>query len=112
MERLTKKLPEGGYDANGHGDGELLAALGKLEDLYESVVAEHELIRLNMRDLSKLGKASTATYTMLMGSRYLLEELQKRMDETPADTEGRLAQLKKLIANPDAPADDGYKDVE
>ena len=63
MERYTKQTPEGGYTAEGLSTEELLAALGKYEDLYESVEAELELVRLNLEELSKAGKARSATYT-------------------------------------------------
>lgn len=75
MERYTKQTPEGGYTAEGLSTEELLAALGKYEDLYESVEAELELVRLNLEELSKAGKARSATYTMLTGSRFMLEEM-------------------------------------
>ena len=79
MDRLTQPAPGGGYTAGEHSPEELLAALGKYEDLYESVGAELELVRLNLQELSKAGKARSATYTMLSGSRFLLEEMQKRL---------------------------------
>jgi len=60
MERYTKQTPEGGYTAEGLSTEELLAALGKYEDLYESVEAELELVRLNLEELSKAGKARSA----------------------------------------------------
>ena len=46
MERYTKQSPSGGYTAEGLSTEELLAALGKYEDLYESVEAELELGRI------------------------------------------------------------------
>ena len=108
MERLTKRLPGGEYEAAGRGEAELLAALGKYEDLYESVGAELELVRLNLQELSKAGKARSATYTMLSGSRFLLEEMQKRLDEPGDDVAGRLRALKRQLE----PEDDGFRDVE
>ena len=94
MERYTKLTPEG-YTAEGHSTEELLAALGKYEDLYESVAAELELVRLNLQELSKAGKARSATYTMLTGSRFMLEEMQKRLDEPASDVAGGLTPLKR-----------------
>lgn len=110
MERLTKRLENGAYDAGEHTAEEILAALGKYEDLYESVAAEHELVRLNMEDLSRAGKARSATYTMLMGSSYLLEEMQKRLDEPAGEVAGRLENLKRMID--EDPDDDSIHDVE
>ena len=107
MERLTRQSP-GGYEAEGAGEAELLAALGKYEDLYESVEAELELVKLNLQELSKAGKARSATYTMLSGSRFLLEEMQKRLDEPGDDVAGRLRALKRQLE----PEDDGFRDVE
>ena len=107
MERLTKQTP-GGYEAEGAGEAELLAALGKYEDLYESVEAELELVKVNLQELSKAGKARSATFTMLTGSKYLLEEMQKRLNEPPADIAGRLNALKRQLE----PEDDGFRDVE
>ena len=104
MDRLTQPAPGGGYTAGEHSPEELLAALGKYEDLYESVGAELELVRLNLQELSKAGKARSATYTMLSGSRFLLEEMQKRSmspvttsqagcaPQAPARTRGRRLQ--------------------
>ena len=103
MERYTKLTPEG-YTAEGHSTEELLAALGKYEDLYESVAAELELVRLNLQELSKAGKARSATYTMLTGSRFML----KRLDEPASDVAGRLNALKRQLE----PEDDGFRDVE
>ena len=108
MGRLTQPAPGGGYTAGGHRPEELLAALGKYEDLYESVGAELELVRLNLQELSKAGKARSATYTMLSGSRFLLEEMQKRLDEPGDDVAGRLRALKRQLE----PEDDGFRDVE
>ena len=107
MERLTRQSP-GGSEAEGAGEAELLAALGKYEDLYESVEAELELVKLNLQELSKAGKARSATFTMLTGSKYLLEEMQKRLNEPPADIAGRLNALKRQLE----PEDDGFRDVE
>ena len=47
MERLTKRL-EGGEYVSERGEAELLAELGRYEDFFESIEAEHELIRLNL----------------------------------------------------------------
>lgn len=112
MERLTSRLPDGSYSADDHEAAELLAALGKFEDLYESVAAERELVRLNMEALGAAGRAGSATYTMLMGSRYLLEEMQKRLDEPAADVAGRLVALRRELETPGAPEDDGFRDAE
>ena len=106
MERYTKLTPEG-YTAEGHSTEELLAALGKYEDLYESVAAELELVRLNLQELSKAGKARSATYTMLTGSRFMLEEMQKRLDEPASAGAGGLT----AFTRPPAPADAGSRDV-
>ncbi len=108
MERYTKQTPGGGYTAEGLSTEELLAALGKYEDLYESVEAELELVRLNLEELSKAGKARSATYTMLTGSRFMLEEMQKRLNEPAEDIAGRLNALKRQLE----PEDDGFRDVE
>ena len=110
MERYTKQTPEGGYTAEGLSTEELLAALGKYEDLYESVEAELELVRLNLEELSKAGKARSATYTMLTGSRFMLEEMQSRIDEPAGEVAARLENLKRLLK--EDPEDDGIYDVE
>ena len=70
--------------------------------------AELELVRLNLQELSKAGKARSATYTMLTGSRFMLEEMQKRLDEPASDVAGRLNALKRQLE----PEDDGFRDVE
>lgn len=111
MERLTTKTATGGFAAEGKSTEELLAALGKYEDMYESLVAEQELVRLNMEALSAMAKASSATYAMLMGSKHMLAEMIERFDESPEEISGRLQNLKKLIED-DGRDEDGFKDVE
>ena len=109
MDRLTKRLEDGTYDAGEHSSEEVLAELGKYEDFMESVESELELINLNLEALRSYGKQRSATYTMLRGSGYMLEEMQKRLAEPAAEVAARLASLKKLISeNPD----DGIHDVE
>ena len=77
MERLTTLSASGEY-ASERAQSELLAELGRYEDFAESVEAELELVRLNLGDLKAAGRQRSATYTMLMGSKYMLEEMQKR----------------------------------
>ena len=45
---------------------------------------------------------------MLTGSRFMLEEMQKRLNEPAADVAGRLNALKRQLE----PEDDGFRDVE
>ncbi len=111
MERLTTKTSDGVFAAEETSTGDLLAALGKFEDMYESLVAEQELVRLNMEALSARAKASSATYTMLMGSKHMLAEMIERFDEAPELLSARLENLKKLIED-DGRDEDGFKDVE
>ena len=47
---------------------------------------------------------------MLMGSSYLLEEMQKRLDEPAGEVAGRLENLRRMID--EDPDDDGIHDVE
>lgn len=108
MERLTERLPGGGYSAESRETAELLEALGRLEDQYESIAAELELVRLNLKDLSQSGRARSATYATLAGSRYMLEDMLKRLDEPPAEVASRLAALRRETEEPD----DGFRDVE
>lgn len=110
MERLTVRLENGAYGAGSHTADEILDALGKYEDLYESIAAEHELVKLNLDDLYRAGKGRSATYTMLQGSRYMLEEMQKRLDEPSNEVAARLENLKRMIS--EDPDDDGIHDVE
>lgn len=111
MERLTKRLDDGKFVAEDKSTDELITALGKFEDMYESIVAEQELVRLNMEALSAMRKASSATYTMLMGSKYMLKEMVDRFGETPEAINERLEKLKKLIED-DGRDEEGFKDVE
>lgn len=108
MERYTKQTPEGGYTAEGLSTEELLAALGKYEDLYESVEAELELVRAEPGGALQGRQGRSATYTMLTGSRFMLEEMQKRLNEPAEDIAGRLNALKRQLG----PEDDGFRDVE
>lgn len=107
MERLTTLSASGEY-ASGRAQSELLAELGRYEDFAESVEAELELVRLNLGDLKAAGRQRSATYTMLMGSKYMLEEMQKRLAEPPKETAARLENLRRLIDGDD----DGIRDVE
>ena len=108
MERLTTRLDNGGYSAEGRSAAESLAALGRYEDLHESLYAERELVQLNLDELKKAGRARSATYATLMGSRYMLDDMIKRVGEPSNEIAARLISLKKMIA----PEDDGIHDVE
>ncbi len=110
MERLTKRLEDGAYSAGEHTAEEVLAALGKYEDLCEGIAAEHELVELNLEDLARAGKLRSATYTMLQGSKFMLEEMQSRIDEPAGEVAARLENLKRLLK--EDPEDDGIYDVE
>ncbi len=110
MERLTRRLESGAYDAPGRTSEEVLAELGNYEDFIESVEAELELINLNLEALASYGKQRSATYTMLRGSGYMLEEMQKRLAEPSGDVNKRLDMLKRMIT--DDHDDDGIHDVE
>ena len=110
MERLTRRLPDGSYDAGERETGELVSELGKYEDFCESLLAERELVRLNLEELSAAGKTRTATYTTLMGSRYMLDDMLKRLSEPQAEAAARLANMKRLIGRD--PDDDGIHNVE
>lgn len=103
MERLTKRLPGGEYEAAGRGEAELLAALGRYEDQYESIELELELVKLNLKDLSAAGKARSATYATLAGSRFMLE----RYAQAPAGA-GRGG----LTASGGPPARDGGQGIK
>ncbi len=109
MERLTRKLPDGSYEAAGRGPEEILAALGRFEDQYESLQAELELVKLNMGDLSQMGKARSATYATLAGSRFMLQDMLTRLDEPPQEVARRLEALRREVGQPE---DDGFRDVE
>ena len=88
MERLTKRLENGGYDAGERTLEEIIAELGKYEDFMESIEAELELVNLNLEALRSYGKQRSATYTMLRGSAEVtarLESLRKMIDEDPDD---------------------------
>ena len=109
MERLTKRLENGGYDAGERTLEEIIAELGKYEDFMESVEAELELVNLNLEALRSYGKQRSATYTMLRGSGYMLEEMQKRIAEPSAEVAARLESLRKMID--EDPDGDGIHDV-
>ena len=96
MERLTKRL-EGGEYVSERSEAELLAELGRYEDFFESIEAEHELIRLNLETLAASGQQRSATYTMLHGSAFMLEDMQKRLGEPSDEVNQRLALLKRMI---------------
>lgn len=107
MERHTHRMENGGYESE-LGREELLAELGRYEDLVESIEAELELVKLNMNDLRDAGRGRSATYTMLAGSKYLLEEMRKRVDEPAEETAVRLENMRRLTADDS----DGIHDVE
>lgn len=99
MERLTKRLPGREYEAAGRGEAELLAALGRYEDQYESIELELELVKLNLKDLSAAGKARSATYATLAGSRFMLEDMLKRLQEPAEEVSRRLEALRRETAD-------------
>ena len=99
MERMTRKLPDGSYEAAGRGPEEILAALGRFEDQYESLQAELELVKLNMGDLSQMGRARSATYATLAGSRFMLEDMLKRLQEPAEEVSRRLEALRRETAD-------------
>ena len=96
MERFTYR-DENGYWASEKTPEELLAELARYEDFVESIDAELELSRRNLADLKASGRARSATYTMLTGTRFMLEEMQKRIAEPAKDTSARLAYMRKLL---------------
>ena len=49
MERLTKRLPGGGCSAEGRGEAELMEALARFEDQYESIELELKLVKQNLQ---------------------------------------------------------------
>ena len=102
MERLTKRL-EGGEYVSERSEAELLAELGRYEDFFESIEAERELIRLNLETLAASGQQRSATYTMLRGSAFMLEDMQKRLGEPSDEVNQRLAMLKRMIDDGAAP---------
>ena len=110
MDRLTRRLPDGAYDPGEHSAEEITAALGQYEDFFESVEAELELIRINLDELKKAAKQRSATYTMLTGSRYMLEEMQKRLAEPAEEVNARLEAMRRLISFD--PNDDGIRDAD
>lgn len=48
MERLTQKLPQGGYEAK-VDPFSVLERLGRLEDIYDALIAEREKTPLRWR---------------------------------------------------------------
>ena len=95
MDRLTKRLPGGGYAAEGRGEAELTEALGRFEDQYESIELELKLVKQNLQDLAGAGKARSATYATLAGSRFMLEDMLKRIEEPSEDVTRRLEALRR-----------------
>ena len=89
MERLTKRLPGGGCSAEGRGEAELMEALARFEDQYESIELELKLVKQNLQDLAGAGKARSATYATLAGSRFMLEDMLKRIEEPSEDVTRR-----------------------
>ena len=96
MERFTYRDENGSW-ASEKTPEELLAELARYEDFVESIDAELELSRRNLADLKASGRARSATYTMLTGTRFMLEEMQKRITEPAKDTSARLAYMRKLL---------------
>lgn len=94
MERLTDRLLDGSYGSNAEMS-EIINALGRFEDQYESLEAELELVRLNLKDLAGAAKAQSATYVTLQGSRFMLEDMLKRLDEPAEAVAKRLEALRR-----------------
>lgn len=77
MERLTVK-GKNGYETN-----DLEAAvnrLGRLEDLYEALLAEKEKITADMDKLSEAGRSKSATYRQLFANKMNVTNLISRME--------------------------------
>ena len=108
----SNALGDGGIVVN-HYDN--LSHTVKLCSMYDTLLAcaelaEKEEINLNLEALRSYGKLRSATYTMLRGSGYMLEEMQKRIAEPSAEVAARLESLRKMID--EDPDGDGIHDVE
>ena len=79
MERLTQKLPQGGYEAKVYPFS-VLERLGRLEDLYDALIAEREKTASQMEELRGQGKVKTVTYQQHIAHKLMLQNLIDRMD--------------------------------
>ena len=87
MERLTQKLPKGGYQAKADASF-VLERLGRLEDLYDALTAERDKIAARMEELRGQGKVKTAAYQQNMAHKLMLQGLMDRMDIYAGETPG------------------------
>lgn len=87
MERLTQKLPKGGYQAKADASF-VLERLGRLEDLYDALTAERNKIAARMEELRGQGKVKTAAYQQNMAHKLMLQGLMDRMDIYAGETPG------------------------
>ena len=87
MERLTQKLPKGGYQAKADAYS-VLERLGRLEDLYDALTAERDKIAARMEELRGQGKVKTAAYQQNMAHKLMLQGLMDRMDIYAGETPG------------------------
>lgn len=80
MERLTERLPDGGYAPRGGRQEEILWRLGRIEDLYDALCAEREKTAGEMERLRAQGKTRTATYRQKMANKLMAQGLIDRIE--------------------------------
>lgn len=77
MERLTVK-GNNGYQVN--DTAAAVNRLGRLEDLYDALLAEKEKITVEMDKLSEAGRTKSATYRQLFANKLNVTNLISRME--------------------------------
>lgn len=78
-ERLTQFTPNGYQLKEGQQLSAALEKLGKLEDLYDSLLSEQENIEQKMAVLRAQGKQKTVAFRQLMADKFQLIALLTRL---------------------------------
>ncbi len=113
MDRFTQRIEGGGYAAaEGRELCELVDELGRYEDIVGSLIAELRVTVNNMEALSSVGKQRSADYTVLLGTRCMLEDMLTRLEDSGDEAQARARALRVLVKPDKAADDDGYRDVE
>ena len=81
MERLTRKLADGTYEAaEGHNADEIILKLAKYENMYDALCAERSKMIADMERLRLADKSKTVTYKQLIANKFMVMDLIGRFE--------------------------------
>lgn len=79
MQRLTRPLPGGGYEARQPFEV-LVERLGRLEDLYDALCTQRDQAAARMQQLKAQGKAKSVTHHQLMATKLTAQNAIAQFD--------------------------------